>query len=457
VHPQLGRESGTLAPARTVRRYVALWWPYLLVVAMALLVTTLHVARFTQLSPIDETRHLDYMSQLTKGHVVKLGDKLGQEAMRIEACRGIAIPRFRVPPCGSPVFHPRVFRDRGYNNVTAHPPVYYAVTGFPARLMKDAGLSGSILDPARVLGGLWLAAGLVLALRAGELLGIRRLPLVAAAVAILAAPGFLTSFATVNPDAASVFAGGLVLYTAVAWEQDRVRIYWLAVAGGIAAALKMTNFIAVAIVALWFLARAIQPWWERRQGRESDVDGRRYLQGAAVLLASCLAVTLIWIVIASARATIDPLMIPSNRAVYFSSFGWGVALDSLNLFALFPPIGGFTYEGLAKRGPLDLQTITEWLAIAGLMVGLLRVSIRDRLSLIATGSVAVLLSGGIGFMFLTWIANSVIFRPVSRYGLSAIPIVIVLIASLVKTRPARLLISMFAALAISVTIFTLVL
>jgi hypothetical protein len=34
--------------------------------------------------------------------------------------------------------------------------------------------------------------------------------------------------------------------------------------------------------------------------------------------------------------------------------------------------------------------------------------------------------------------------------------VIVLIASLVKTRPARVFISMFAALAISVTIFTLV-
>jgi hypothetical protein len=444
------------APTRTVRRYVALWWPYLLVVATALLVTGLHVARFTQLSPIDETRHLDYISQLTEGHVVKLGDKLGQDAMRIEACRGIAIPGFRLPPCDSPVFHPRAFRDRGYNNVTAHPPVYYAVTGFPARLINDAGLSGSIVDPARLLGGVWLAAGLVLALRAGELLGVRRLPLVAAAVAILAAPGFLTSFATVNPDAASVFAGGFVLFTAVAWEQHRVRIYWLAVAGGVAAALKMTNFIAVAIVALWFLARALEPWWDRRHGRKSEVDGRRYLKGAAILLASCLAVTIIWIVIASARATIDPLMIPSNKAVYFSSFGWGVALDSLNLFALFPPIGGFTYTGLAKRGPLDLQTVTEWLAIAGLVAGFLRVSIRERLSLIATGSVAVLLSGGIGFMFLTWIANSVIFRPVSRYGLSAIPIVIVLIASLVKTRPARVFISIFAVLAISVTIFTLV-
>lgn len=439
----------------TVRRYVVLWWPYLVVLVLTLLAGGLHVARFTQLSPIDETRHIDYMVRLTDGHVIRLGDKLGQEAMRLEACRGAEIQRFRPPPCQSRVFHPGDFRDLGYNNVTAHPPVYYALTGFSARLIEDVGLSGSVVDPARAFGALWLAAGLILALRAGELLGVRRVPLVAAAVAILAAPAVLTSSVTINPDAASVFAGGLVLLVAVAWEQGRVATYWLGIAGGAAAALKMTNFVAVAIVGLWFVMRAIEQQRERRRRNLSGVEGPHYVVGAAAILGSFLAVTLIWLAIASARATIDPLAIPSNRAVYFSTFGLGIALDSVNLFALFPPIGGFVFAGLAKRGPLDVQMVTGWLAVAGLAAGLLRVSLRERLSLIATSSVAVLVAGGVGFMFLTWVFNHVIFHPVSRYGLSAIPMVIVLVASLVKTRPATVVLSLFAGLAIAVTISTL--
>jgi hypothetical protein len=456
VHVPGGRSVAASTDLSTLRRRIVAWWPYLLVVGLALFATSLQVARFKQLSPVDETRHLDYMIQLTDGHVVRQGDKIVQETMRIEACHGIAKPlRFKEPPCRSRTFRPQDFRDQGYSNVTGHPPVYYAITGFPARLMADVGISDSILDPARALGGLWLAAGLVLTLRAGELLGVRRVPLVAAAVAILAVPSFLSSHATVNPDAASVFGGGLVLLVSVLWDQRRLSTTWLAIAGGVAASLKMTNFIAIGAVALWFLARAGRSWWATRQHHPSDVDTRRYLSGVVAVVGAGLVVTLAWIAIASARATVGPLTIPSNKLFYHASFPVGVTLNSMNLFALFPPIGGFRPPATATRGPGDLEIAAQWLAISGLVAGVLRFATRDRLSLIAAGTAAVLLVGGTAYTVLGWVFNQVVFASVPRYGLSAIPMVIVLIAALVRTRPATVVLSLFAALSFSVIIFSL--
>ena len=60
-------------------------------------------------------------------------------------------------------------------------------------------------------------------------------------------------------------------------------------------------------------------------------------------------------------------------------------------------------------------------------------------------------------MFSTFLANHVLFQPSPRYALSAIPIVIVLLASLVRGRTATIAISAYAAITTSVILGTLVL
>jgi len=434
------------------------------VIVVPVLLSVTHIARFTEMSPIDESRHVDYMVRLTDGHLVRLGDRVGQESMRIEACRGIELDDFLEPRCESREFRPRDFRDLGYSNVTGHPPGYYAVTGFPASLVEAMGLSGSILDPARLIGALWLVVGLVMVVRAGEILELDRLAVVATALAVVAAPGVLASASTVNPDAASVFAGGLVLLAAVQWERRRIRAWWvLGIVGAVVALLKMTNAVAVGIVVLWFLARGCARW--RAQGArdrtEPDVDegrddARRYLIGAAALFGGMLLATMLWIVIASIRATIEPLDIPSNAQFYKESFPWGLTADRGNLFGLLPPLGDWFPSLLYRRGPMNVAVVTGWLLIGVMLTSVLRFRISDRIALIGSACFAVLMSGGVVLMMLTWSVNQVVFAPVARYSLSAVPFLIVVVAGTVRGRVAPVVLSVFAALACSLTWIALV-
>jgi len=67
------RASSSSRPARWVRwvRWVR-WWPYLVVIAVAVLASSLHAAQYQQISPIDETRHVDYLARLVDdGYLVK--------------------------------------------------------------------------------------------------------------------------------------------------------------------------------------------------------------------------------------------------------------------------------------------------------------------------------------------------------------------------------------------------
>ncbi len=446
-------EAVDVAPPRT---WLHRSWPYLFVAVLAISVSALHVARATELSPIDETRNLDYMVRIyDDGHFVKLGDKIGQTAMRIEACRGIDVVLQKPePPCSARHFRPEDFRDDGYNNAVNHPPGYHLVTGAVAKLATLVGIANNPLDPARLLGGFWLAAGLMLALYAGELLGVSRIPMVAATTIYALAPDALNSAAIVNPDGAAVFAGGIVLVAALLWERGRISIWWLALAGVLAASFKMTNFVAIGIMLLWLLTQAF------RQRKDPEADrppARSYVLAGGVLVAGAAAVTILWLGIAGVRATVDALDLPSNAMFYRPNFPLKPLLQSENLFALFPAGGqAFRAPLLTTRTIIDLSLISGWLCVATLVANALRFSIRDRLSTLGTWAAVILIVGGPAFIISTWMANKVIFQPSPRYALSAIPIVIVLLASLVRGRTATIAISIYAAITTLIILGTLV-
>ena len=433
-------------------------WPYLFVALLAVISSALHVARVTELSPVDETRNLDYMVRIyDEGHLVKLGDRIGQTAMRLEACRGIDFAlrgRDVDPPCSTQHFSARDFRDDGYNNAVNHPPGYHLVTGAIAKAATLLGISTNPLDPGRLVGGFWLAAGLMLALFAGELLGISRIPLVAAATIYALAPDALGSAAAINPDGASVFAGGVILVAALLWERGRISTWWLALAAAVAAALKMTNFVAIGIVVLWFLTQAYR---QRRDPEPDRPTSRRYLIACGAFVGGAVVTTVVWLGIASVRATVDPLDLQSNQLYYQPHFPRKPLLEPQNLFAFFPP-GGQAFRAPVLTTPVvsDISLISGWLAAAALLANTLRFSIRDRLSTLAACSTCLLVIAGPAFIIATWMANKVVFQPSLRYSLSAIPIVIVLLASLVRGRTATVGIATYAAVSAAIILGTLI-
>ena len=174
------------------------------------------------------------------------------------------------------------------------------------------------------------------------------------------------------------------------------------------------------------------------------------------LVGGALVVTVVWLGIASVRATVDALDLPSNQMFYNPHFPRRPLLESQNLFSLFPP-GGFAYRVpiLQTQVVTDLAYLSGWLSIAALLASALRFSVRDRLSTLGASATLLLVVGGPAFIISTWLANKVIFQPSPRYALSAFPVVIVLLASLVKGKTATIAISVYAGVASAIILGTL--
>lgn len=451
------------------------WLPYGLLIVIVMTLVGVHVHRYPVMSPIDELRHLDYLERASHLDFPKLGDKLHQEAMREEACRGVAAtPPFYEPPCDSKHFKPNEFRDDGYQNATFHPPTYYLVGGLTSRAAVELGIFDSIVEPARLFSGLLIALGLALTLAAARLAGVRTIPAFAACVVALAAPSVFGSGTVVNPDAGSVLAGAAVMAVALLWERGRAPT-WVLVAVGIGATgIKLTNAVAVAIVAAWFLVRAIPPGWtgrvRSRLGLESDgppvapaeastyprtmltLGSRRYLVGAGAVVAGALAAAAAWALIDGARATIDASVIPQNQA--YAAVGIPNVEQFLNsgfVFAFLPPFTGFQSTFLFTDAWVqDIVYFAPFVFVGAVLMATLRFRRDDRVSVIAAVTVAVLLVGGPAFAVLQFVINDIYNNPSPRYGMSAIPALILVLAGSAVGRVGRVLLTALAVIVVGV-------
>ena len=63
--------------------------PVLAVLAVGLFLSVVQVFNYPRLSPVDELSHLDYMFRSPT--VLEQGDKVEQQAMRTQACRGVDV------------------------------------------------------------------------------------------------------------------------------------------------------------------------------------------------------------------------------------------------------------------------------------------------------------------------------------------------------------------------------
>ena len=202
--------TATSARARTIV-LIGKWGPAFLLVLVPVLLVSLHVRAYTTLSPIDELQHIDYMFRSPGIHQVIAGTKDSEPAMREEACRGIDAV-FTLPSCAAKTLVPSQFQDQGYDTAYIHPPTYYDITWAAGKAVKPLTGAKNWVTVWRLLGALWLAAGLLLTYAAGIRFGASRLALTGLLVFLASAPSILQTNSTVSPDAASTFIGGAVLY-----------------------------------------------------------------------------------------------------------------------------------------------------------------------------------------------------------------------------------------------------
>jgi len=443
--------------------------PVLYVFAIAMAMTAAHVAQYNVLSPIDELRHVDYAMRITEGELPKLGDLLHQESIRTEACRGADLPQ-RDPPCDSRHLDPKDFRDKGYQTATAHPPTYYVAVGFAARAFEGLGLFHDFVDPARLLGGVLLGLGLMFSYFAGLRLGMRKGVLLAVLTLIPTASAVMHSSSTVNPDSASILAGGLVLLAAVRWEQGNLSMRWLIGAGALATGIKLTNLLIVLCIGVWLLARSpesdrVYDWFGRTWRRlrrtdtedadEADLDpepspepaARRglYTRAAAFLVAGAAAPIMVWLLIDRLRATIDPAIVPQNQILKAHGFpAIGTILSTTsglmapNVFSWFPPVDGYDPVAFQNAGVRNGRLFVFFILAAAMLVATLYATRRNRILVLGTVGTVIAIFGAPAFLILNYFVSNIISEPTGRYGMSLLPVFVVVLASWIRTRAATL-------------------
>lgn len=468
--------------------------PYLYLFVVAILAAGVHMAKYTVMSPIDELRHVDYAMRVTKGHAPRLGDKLSQEAMRVEACRGIdLLGLVEAPPCDAEVFDPVLFRDDGWQTATAHPPPYYLGAGLFGRVAAAVGDPDSFLDGARAFSALLLAAGLTVAFAAGRAAGARAGPLLAALTLVPVFPAVIHASSTVNPDSSAILAGAIVMLVGVAWERGRLPLWTLAVAGAVATGTKYTSLLAVLMMSAVFVVRAepVELWTIWRASRRArraeddsvdlapaaeapapepeavvavaaDVDppGVRsrvdYVKAAAVLMGTAVAVALVWMAFDRVRATIDPSIVPQNQ--YLASHGippLETFISPRQLFAWLPPVDSYDTPRFISPYVADVRMLAFYLYAGAVLLAALRIDRRDRISLFGGFGVAASLLGAPAFIAFTVVVSRVVIDAPARYGMSLLPFMAAVVASFVKNRVGGALLWVFALTAYTVAVGTM--
>jgi hypothetical protein len=223
---------------------------FLVVIVVVLDVPTVHTVN--AVSFIDEQKHIDLVLRGSHGRIGHNGQKLTQETLRELCARGSEIVGY--PPCRPGRLNPSEFDpvDKG-RNIAAQDPPYPLVTGLTARLLRAMTPAvESLVTWARLLGSVWLLAGMYLVLRIGDLLAVERRLLVVALVLVAALPTQLHASTVVNPDAVAFLAGAAILLAAAAWERGRASLAWLVLAGALALWVDRANGVGV-LVALGYL------------------------------------------------------------------------------------------------------------------------------------------------------------------------------------------------------------
>jgi hypothetical protein len=427
----------------------------LILVALALV--GLHVAAYQKVGPLDELQHIDYLYKSPS--VVAMGDRVGQDAMREEACRGIDAP-FKPPPCSKTAkYDPNQFQVRGYNTAAINTPLYYSLTKFVAVPLQTITGLDSLVTAGRLVGGLWLGLGLVLAYAAGRRLAIARLPLTAVLTLLACASTVLYRAATITPDAANVAVGAGVFLTFLYWESAPTRRWpLLALVSAIVLLLKMTNVMVLFAMGIYMIIMILRALHARRttlpaKNAQSNPVIAPWLLGVLVLCVTTLVVlgTTTWI--QSSLSHGDLSAIPMNAQFSVKVFPTQGFLGQFGVFInLLSPVKAVVGSSLIQ---MIVERIISAFFIAGIVGAALFGPADTKARPYAQALLLTAVIGGPIFVLVSYFGQSLYVPPPGRYGVTLAPAVAVITAGLVKTRGAQWVVALGSTGLLAATVLRL--
>jgi len=446
-----------------------------------------HVHSYTEVSPIDELQHLDYLIRAGDGHLVGLGELFSQQSLRLETCHRLdAEFDAKVPSCvtdASIQLDPTAFQESGYNTAAIHPPTYYAIDGLLARgIAATLPVKDDPLTNGRVAGAVWLMAAvgaLWLLLRE---LGANRI-LASALIAItISTPTVLFAAATINTDGTALLCGSLLVWAVVRWERGRLPLWIVLAATALCAGTKVTNLIGVAVVVLYLLIRC--NWSsitstgaspaaastgtstaaatsggsgsDRRSSQTGFIaqlkafcwSNRRRL--LPVLWTSMVAVVVsgIWQVVAQSIATVPGADIPMTQRYAVTSFPMSQFIGSWR--QTFDPLFG-PYLPAFLRTDLVILTsgLTALLLVVLVIVAMVRSPKGSRQRALACASLGAAVIAGPAIVLFNFGFQSVYVEIPFRYALVAVPALVASAVAVLRGRWSSALTAGFAVISVA--------
>ncbi len=218
------------------------------------------------MSRIDEPTHADWAYQVAHFRIPAKGDAIAPEIRDIWACMGQE--RYRLPACG-PSAPAGYFPYKGENYNYSHPPLYYAMVGFPARIVADV-TPLNFVEAARLSGIGWLASGMFMLFVALRRWRVDPAVSMVAPLLLISFPRVLHASTTINPDAVSTLAGALALWFAARLFLEKSEDWVLpAVLTGLVGLTKYITTIPFIALAVLVIARALR---DRGLGRLTRTD-----------------------------------------------------------------------------------------------------------------------------------------------------------------------------------------
>jgi hypothetical protein len=411
-----------------LRRLLAVSFAFLLI---SVAVVGMAVHRAPQLSVLDEATHADYAYEIFQGHVPARGSTIAPEILKQWSCHG-AFNASRLPSCASGGGAAASYPGNGQNYNFSHPPLYYAVTGVIAGL-ADAALPGNshFITLARMVGSLWLFAGMLVLYVAVRQLGASWQLATAGSILLPLCPQILEASRAVTNDAPAGLSGALAVLMLGRILVLR-KLGWItpALVTGFCAATKILNALPMLSLAGVLVVVTIVAWRDER---------REEARKLALIVLAVLAATLLvwggWMLFQSGRGLPgwkSPIAGLSDRPVVgtpidelFGALFTGLQL--LNGYYLAPQLKSTWFDMwvrvlafLGTAAPVILIAVTKrrdverWLAGTAL-IGMITYPVLVELQVYTTS--------GSYFPYVT-----------PRYGMSVIPLLLACLVMIAQRR-----------------------
>ena len=405
-------------------RETRLWvvWPIILLVLTSFAYVGVKVPQHAQFSPYDEYVYLDYLDKVPSQLIVHKNEEVGDFARNEISCRGVLNYGSFGEACDRGTHRDDAkYPYGGLGGADIYSPLYFMVTWTIAQPLTWFGID--LLDAGRLVGAVWLAAGLVLLYLLMRRLGVPAPLALGLNLLVLATPAVFWADTYLSTDAPGLAVGAGVGLLALLVGQKKISVWWLVLASGLSVLLKVQHLAPVALVGLALIAYRLQQRFVERRGQAHGLHrpfvsllGDRTIVIALLSLVAGVIAQAGWLVVRSALAV--PARGPAAVALDAQRLS-STALINESFKFLFN--AGFTDLGSGRTGLVAAHVVTA-LALAGI-IGLIvtGASLPAHYRVIAVTTLVIALVTGPA---LAWAANSVAgyyFPLPLRYGFVLLP------------------------------------